>query len=93
MLFGLIIHTHRVDVVEMCSGGQKKRVVVELRIKQVVVGQQWWKWVVGTGGDENTSMCLSHCSFHMLFNCILQVLFIELILIWNGDMAGSVTVP
>ena len=45
MLFGLIIHTYRVAVVEMCGGGQKKRVVVELRIKQVVVGWQWWKWV------------------------------------------------
>ena len=40
MSFGLIIHAHRVDVVEMCGGGQKKRVVAELMIKQVVVGRQ-----------------------------------------------------
>ena len=45
MSFGLIIHAHCVTVVEMCGGGQKKRVVAELRIKQVVVGRQWWKWV------------------------------------------------
>ena len=40
MSFGLIIHAHCVTVVEMCGGGQKKRVVAELRIKQVVVGRQ-----------------------------------------------------
>ena len=70
MLFGLIIHAHHVTVVEMCGGGQKKRVVVELRIKQEVVGWQWWKRVVGTGGDKNMSMHPSRCSFHTLFNYI-----------------------
>ena len=34
------VHAHHINVVVMCGGGQKKRVVAELRIKQVVVGRQ-----------------------------------------------------
>ena len=54
-----------------------------ITLKLIQVG---WSWNLQWPGLASDSVC--YCYF-----ILLRVPFMEVVLIWNGDMAGSVTVP